>query len=152
MQTLDIEHPGHPQQSGGGAVSSSGNLDSNETTIHPDVEDLEEQQEQPVRKEERKPRSTKCNLILSDAASADMDSTDDSFGEQPLCAICLNVYQEGDTICWSRNSECDHVFHHECIEEWLLQHDDCPCCRSVYLELKDDTNRNDKGDPTSIRV
>ena len=30
------------------------------------------------------------------------------------CALCLDEYQEGDTVLWS-DSECSHVFHKECL-------------------------------------
>ena len=50
-----------------------------------------------------------------------------------VCAICLNEYEDGEEICWSSNRKCNHVFHHSCIAEWLLQHDECPYCRKAYL-------------------
>mmetsp|Transcript_1933 Transcript_1933/g.2594 ORF Transcript_1933/g.2594 Transcript_1933/m.2594 type:complete len:383 (+) Transcript_1933:176-1324(+) len=33
------------------------------------------------------------------------------------CSICLNAYFVGDKVSWSQN--CQHVFHYECICEWL---------------------------------
>jgi hypothetical protein len=77
----------------------------------------------------------KSNLILSDAD--ELDATRDSTKEPWMCAICLNAYEIGEEICWSKNSHCRHVFHHECIEEWLLKHDNCPCCREDYLASED---------------
>ena len=48
------------------------------------------------------------------------------------CSICLEEFKNGDKICQSPN--CSHIFHvHGCMEEWLLRHDDCPCCRRIYL-------------------
>jgi len=55
------------------------------------------------------------------------------------CAICLVDYQDGDEICWSHNLSCNHAFHHNCIIEWLLSHDECPCCRHNYLSFFDET-------------
>lgn len=57
---------------------------------------------------------------------------------QAACAICMEEYREGDEICWSHNERCLHAFHRECIIEWLIRHDDCPCCRHNFLSLDDD--------------
>jgi hypothetical protein len=45
------------------------------------------------------------------------------------CSICLHSYNPGQTICLAKNPQCKHVFHHDCIEEWLKDHSDCPLCR-----------------------
>jgi Ring finger domain len=55
-----------------------------------------------------------------------------------LCAICLNEYCDGDEISWSQNKDCTHIFHRECVMQWLLTHKECPCCRHVYLQSDDD--------------
>ncbi|KAL7533876.1 hypothetical protein ACHAXR_005503 [Thalassiosira sp. AJA248-18] len=73
-----------------------------------------------------------------------------------FCAICLGEYEISETISWSSNPECTHVFHQECIVKWLntlgrklskyqrfsenpsatqllnyrLQ---CPCCRQDFI-------------------
>lgn len=52
------------------------------------------------------------------------------------CSICLESYSEGDTACESISTECNHVFHQECILEWLRQNDRCPLCR-IDLLLQD---------------
>lgn len=52
-----------------------------------------------------------------------------------LCAICLEEYQVGETIAWSRNPSCHHVFHKICLLNHLRassNHDDCPICRNTY--------------------
>ena len=49
------------------------------------------------------------------------------------CAICLEKFQEGDQLCSSRNMDCKHVFHSECIYRWLLKHEECPYCRQIFL-------------------
>jgi len=48
---------------------------------------------------------------------------------QDECSICLNSYDPGQIICLSKNPRCNHVFHQDCIEEWLKDHSDCPLCR-----------------------
>eukprot|EP00980_Cylindrotheca_fusiformis_P008387 scaffold1772_cov80-Cylindrotheca_fusiformis.AAC.15 len=49
------------------------------------------------------------------------------------CSICLQAYETGQTICISTASQCDHVFHQECMEEWLKDHDNCPMCRVNFM-------------------
>ena len=77
--------------------------------------------------------------------------------EVPIfCAVCLSEYEVNDEISWSSNSECTHVFHTDCIKQWLvalgkkkssmqrfpdspsekklLRYDlECPCCRQDFI-------------------
>jgi Ring finger domain len=57
------------------------------------------------------------------------------------CCICLEPYRVGDVVAWSNNSseECLHVFHRDCIYQWLenLKHDECPSCRTIILQPHD---------------
>jgi hypothetical protein len=83
----------------------------------------------------------KSDLILPVSATThhpDSDDTDDneslSSDELPTCTICFNPYQEGDEICWSNNPNCSHMFHKDCIGEWLMRADECPCCRLNYMQ------------------
>jgi len=57
-------------------------------------------------------------------------------GTKPCCSICLDHYEVEDTIAWGKHDECNHVFHEECISEWLQNHDDCPLCRVNLLETE----------------
>lgn len=47
------------------------------------------------------------------------------------CAICLEKYMSGDEVSSSR--QCCHMFHKECITEWLLRKDCCPYCRLQFF-------------------
>ena len=67
----------------------------------------------------------------------DTESTTKLVEVEP-CSICLNDYTEGDILCWSQNSECQHAFHKDCAMEWLMQSTKCPLCRSNYLSLDGD--------------
>ena len=49
------------------------------------------------------------------------------------CDICILDYAVGDEVTKSRNTECDHIFHKECILDWMQKKPTCPCCRRYYL-------------------
>jgi len=59
------------------------------------------------------------------------DVTDDDTGEavcfEDCCAICLDIYNDGDQL---KCLPCGHEFHMACIEEWIRNHNSsCPSCR-----------------------
>jgi hypothetical protein len=78
------------------------------------------------------------SINSSPASCATMGSGDcGSFAreeEMAGCAICLSHFQSQQLVCESNNSSCRHVFHKDCMVDWLMKnHDNCPMCREVYL-------------------
>ncbi|KAL7435720.1 hypothetical protein ACHAXM_004805 [Skeletonema potamos] len=85
-------------------------------------------------------------------------TNDDNRREVPIfCAICLGEYEPSDKVCWSSNTECTHVFHHDCMLQWLKSLGkrvckqqrfsenptvkqvlnfamECPCCRQSFID------------------
>ncbi|KAI7819934.1 hypothetical protein BC939DRAFT_459044 [Gamsiella multidivaricata] len=58
-----------------------------------------------------------------------MSMTDGMFGSDPeeaICAICLGDYAPAETI---RFLPCQHHFHLECVDQWLLTDKSCPLCK-----------------------
>ena len=53
------------------------------------------------------------------------------------CAICLESYQENESVSYSKHRNCSHTFHTDCILNWLKDEfrNDCPCCRSPYVHV-----------------
>ncbi|CAJ2641715.1 unnamed protein product [Trifolium pratense] len=48
------------------------------------------------------------------------------------CPICLGEFMDGEKVRVLPN--CNHGFHVECIDKWLLSHSSCPTCRQSLLE------------------
>jgi hypothetical protein len=71
------------------------------------------------------------------------DCEDEADDPKTTCAICLSEYEDGDEISWSHNPNCPHFFHRTCIAEWLLSHEECPCCRFDFLRFDDDDEQVD---------
>jgi len=66
------------------------------------------------------------------------ESNDPSGNEEDhmTCHICLCDYERGQEVCSSQNGHCDHMFHKSCIFEWLLKHNECPCCRRDFISVE----------------
>ena len=45
------------------------------------------------------------------------------------CTICLLQYTEES----KKTTECNHIFHNECIKIWLQTNISCPLCRTVLI-------------------
>ncbi|KAH1192104.1 hypothetical protein AAZX31_20G218100 [Glycine max] len=53
------------------------------------------------------------------------------------CAVCLNEFEDTETL--RLIPKCDHVFHPECIDEWLASHTTCPVCRANLVPQPGDS-------------
>jgi len=76
--------------------------------------------------------------------SYDKDNNNDN--NKRVCAICLEEFKLNDLVSWSKqntkNTVCNHVFHHRCILPWIVQHSStCPCCRCEYVTYPNRTNK-----------
>ena len=47
------------------------------------------------------------------------------------CIICYDDFHEGDKVT---TLPCVHVFHIDCIKEWILIHGNCPICKFVITK------------------
>ncbi|XP_027368401.1 RING-H2 finger protein ATL11-like [Abrus precatorius] len=53
------------------------------------------------------------------------------------CAVCLNEFRDDETL--RLIPKCSHVFHPDCIDTWLLNHNTCPVCRANLVPKPSDT-------------
>jgi len=91
------------------------------------------------RVESYKSTGSNTGTSVSNVSYFSYDEVSIASEESELCAICLCPYEEGDIRIFSKR--CPHVFHKECILEWLVKcHNECPCCRKEMVtksELKE---------------
>ncbi|KAM7265638.1 hypothetical protein ACFE04_003321 [Oxalis oulophora] len=66
-----------------------------------------------------------------------VEFTDDNGGEPDKCAICLEELHsstEVDKVKITRKTECNHLFHGDCLARWLWRKPSCPMCRLPLLQ------------------
>jgi hypothetical protein len=42
------------------------------------------------------------------------------------CAICLSDFEDGEEL---RHMYCNHLFHRNCVDRWLVKNAFCPKCK-----------------------
>ena len=48
-------------------------------------------------------------------------------GDNNKCIICMEEFEEKERV---KYLPCEHLFHHDCIRQWLLKEKSCPYCKS----------------------
>jgi hypothetical protein len=82
------------------------------------------------------PAAAPINSSSPASCAMGSDDCDSLAGEEEMagCAICLSRFKPQQLVCESNNSLCRHVFHKDCMVDWLTKHhEDCPLCREVYI-------------------
>lgn len=68
--------------------------------------------------------------------------------EKEPCSICLQEYEPGEKV---RHLPCQHVFHRDCVDEWLLGESRlCPMCKRSVVDaaLEQGSETTDRSDGT----
>lgn len=81
---------------------------------------------------------------------------EETTSESHMCAVCIEPFKVGDVVTVLT---CDHIFHKDCIEPWLLEKRTCPMCKCDILkalgveeEEKDDIAVESPPEATVISV
>lgn len=100
-------------------------------------------------------------------------SKDDRREVPIFCAVCLGEFEVAEKVCWSSNTECTHVFHHDCMKNWLeasgkkkQRHQrfsenptrrqvlnfsmECPCCRQAFVDKTVDLKVGSGGNDENV--
>ncbi|XP_078148586.1 E3 ubiquitin-protein ligase ATL9-like [Carex rostrata] len=63
------------------------------------------------------------------------------------CAICLCDFEDDENI--RLLPKCSHMFHPDCIDEWLLSHRTCPVCRCILTRDPNQQSEQTEGGESS---
>ena len=47
-----------------------------------------------------------------------------------ICSICLENFKKNEKYI---EFECKHIYHKDCIKEWLQNNKNCPNCRKIII-------------------
>jgi Ring finger domain len=73
----------------------------------------------------------KNDVTIHPSLDNDLTSvTSDEDGE--LCVICFTNLKEGDRV---GNISCNHLFHVNCLKEWLKKKNECPLCSATSIAV-----------------
>jgi hypothetical protein len=87
---------------------------------------------------------------ISHPDADDLDPNDHSYLPGSTCDICLLSYEPGDIVAWSRNVDCPHYFHEDCITDWLRRKPTCCSCRREYLVVPEDVTAKPQAPPPPL--
>ncbi|KAJ8443613.1 hypothetical protein Cgig2_019595 [Carnegiea gigantea] len=54
--------------------------------------------------------------------------------EKESCAVCLAEFEKGEIV--RVLPKCNHVYHIECIDKWLMRSLHCPICRERVIDQR----------------
>lgn len=59
--------------------------------------------------------------------------------DEVLCTICMVDIEDGDRV---GALPCDHLFHAECLKEWIRRRNVCPLCQDPIAEERSNPSEN----------
>ncbi|CAL0309665.1 unnamed protein product [Lupinus luteus] len=77
---------------------------------------------------------TNHNMVPCSTTTKTLSMVGEGF-EKKECCICLSHFEDNEKLKWL--TECQHVYHSECLDMWLGAHPSCPLCRSSLHASED---------------
>ncbi|KAL8548009.1 hypothetical protein ACS0TY_007343 [Phlomoides rotata] len=68
-------------------------------------------------------------LLIREIPTLQYKKHDKESSSLSKCVVCLNEFQDLDML--RLLPKCNHAFHLDCIDVWLLTNSNCPLCRSA---------------------
>ncbi|KAH5037947.1 hypothetical protein HBI74_036000 [Parastagonospora nodorum] len=130
-----------PEAAGAQTTTGANNVSTTPETAEP-AEAMREVPTAPV--EEQQEGIAPAQPVMTGAgASKDSSSHDENLG----CSICTEDFEKGQDL---RVLPCDHKFHPECVDPWLLNvSGTCPLCRVDLRPVTSNSSTPDSdADPT----
>lgn len=72
-----------------------------------------------------------AKLPLTKFCQAALSAKTDANDSELKCLVCQCEYEEGEEV---RTLPCGHVFHAECVDEWLSTRPGCAYCKKSIVE------------------
>ena len=77
-------------------------------------------------------------------SSGPMVSNSNSNAAVEMCSICQSTFEGTDIV--RRLNNCGHLFHLNCVDTWLSNHNTCPTCRhNLSNDIPPNRNTNQTG-------
>lgn len=81
-------------------------------------------------------KDTKINTDCENPEDSDKEATRDTLSvdsEGIMCSICLHDFEIGQNL--SETKACGHIFHGDCIRNWLSSNSRSVCCPYCRADL-----------------
>ena len=73
-------------------------------------------------------RKMKPNVPVTNLEPREITDTELKSGLE--CPICISEFAKGDVVA---ELKCGHIFHTDCVSEWVKKHPTCPVCRASTI-------------------
>ena len=91
------------------------------------------------------PNDSFCNIISPPQNHYSNDEYEDE--DEVMCTICMIAIEDGDRV---GALPCDHLFHVDCLKEWIKRRNVCPLCQTPIAEERNNPNDEEGGSASNV--